>query len=227
MLGRVKWKCFVSSQQESECSGMVHTRSAHLTLESSQSLFVLVYSAVEGKVRLSQMAQLLLPDQSFLWIRGHLCLTYSNKDSALLTLFGQDPSYIISLRGWPQHHQGNAAFSKGCWLLLSRFIGQTLSSIRIQKATLPIFSLIFIWIRDIMWNPVLFLSVFSVSLECSFRISCFSWNQWHHWFQEDLQTVYPSPFFSNSRWASAMFDLRGILMFWRAKNPSLLKTTQY
>lgn len=52
-----------------------HTRSAHLNLESSQSLFVLVYSAVEGKVCLSQMAQL-LADQSCLGIRGYLCLIH-------------------------------------------------------------------------------------------------------------------------------------------------------
>lgn len=70
-----------------------------LNLESSQSLFVLVYSAVEGEVHLSQMAQLRPPDQSCLGIRGYLCLTYSNKGSALLALFGQDPSTITGLRG--------------------------------------------------------------------------------------------------------------------------------
>lgn len=75
-----------------------HTIST-LNLESSQGRFVLVYSAVEGKVRLSRMAQLRLPDQSCLGIRGYLCLTYPNKGSALLTLFGQDPSATITLRG--------------------------------------------------------------------------------------------------------------------------------
>lgn len=47
-LWRVKSKCFVSSQHEPTYAGTAHTLST-LNLESSQSLFVLVYSAVEGK----------------------------------------------------------------------------------------------------------------------------------------------------------------------------------
>lgn len=92
---------FVYSQHESYvCWNGTHTHTlGTLNLESSQRLFVLVYSAVEGKVHLSQMAQLRLPDQSCLGIRGYLCLTHSNKGSAPPAVFGQDPSTIISLWG--------------------------------------------------------------------------------------------------------------------------------
>ncbi len=43
----------------------------------------------------------------------------------------------------------------------------------------------------------------SLSLRHSFKISC-NINQWHHWFQEELQTVHPSPFPSQSRRASTI-----------------------
>ncbi len=52
--------------------------------------------------------------------------------------------------------------------------------------------------------------MFSVSLGCSFKISCSSQNQWCHCFREYLGTVYPSSFPSHSRRASTMFVLRGI-----------------
>lgn len=69
-----------------------------LKVESSQRVFVLVYSAVEGKACMSLMAQLQLPYQSCLRIRGYLCLTNYNKGSALLALFGHELSTIISFK---------------------------------------------------------------------------------------------------------------------------------
>ncbi len=80
------------------------------------------------------------------------------------------------------------------------------------------------WIRDIMWNPTLYIfSMFSVSLGRSFKICCSCWKQWCHCFQEELQTVYPSPFPSHSRRASAMFVLKGFSGFSRPKNPRYWK----
>lgn len=101
LLGRVKWKCFVSSQRESMCAGMVHTRSAHLTWRAAR--VSLCWSTQLWKARSVWVRWLNYgyPTNLASGSRGYLCLTYSNKGSALLALFGQDASTIISLRGWP------------------------------------------------------------------------------------------------------------------------------
>ncbi len=66
-------------------------------------------------------------------------------------------------------------------------------------------------------------SVFSVYWRCSLKISCSSWKLWHHWFQEELQTVYPLPFPLHSRRASAMLVLRGFPVSAWPKTPCYLK----
>ncbi len=68
--------------------------------------------------------------------------------------------------------------------------------------TPPIFNLISVRTREIMWNPTV---ISSVSLRCSFKISCSSRNQWRHWFSEELQSVYPSSFSSHSSSSSCLF----------------------
>ncbi len=70
--------------------------------------------------------------------------------------------------------------------------------------------------RDIMWRPTIFF----------FIVLCVSGMQlqnllWCHYFQEELQTVNPSPFPSHSRWASAVFVLSGF------SGPGCLKTPHY
>ncbi len=68
-----------------------------------------------------------------------------------------------------------------------------------------------------MWNPTIFFSMFSMSVRHSFKISCSSWNQWCHWFQEELLTDYPMPFPLFSWQASAMLVLRGFFGSGRPK----------
>ncbi len=73
-----------------------------------------------------------------------------------------------------------------------------------------------IQIMNIIWNLTIF-----------FKCSLWLWDaasistaplgtQWHRWFQEELQTVNPSPFPLHSRWASSMFVLRGFSGFGRS-----------
>ncbi len=86
------------------------------------------------------------------------------------------------------------------------------------------FSALSFQIRDIMWNPTTYIFLmFSVSLGLCFKISCSSWNQWCHWFQEELQTIYLWPFPLHSKLASAMFVLRGISCSGGPKNPRYWK----
>ncbi len=78
---------------------------------------------------------------------------------------------------------------------------------QVSTSSLSIASLYYVKLINIFFN------VF-------FVLPCSSWNQWHHWFREELQTVYPSPFPSHSRRDGAMFVFKRILWLWWTKNPS-------
>ncbi len=133
--------------------------------------------------------------------RCPVCLNYSSEKTLLVSYLFY---WILCFLTW--------IFA---WWCITKFLGSMQMSVCRQPLltgefhwflTLPLssqFSIYFKTQKDIF-------SVFSMSLGRCFKMSCPFGNQWRHWSSEELQTVYPSPYPSHSRQASALFVLRGI-----------------